>query len=67
LIVRFFFLGHQHVQTGPDVFGNSGVEETKEAVMGDETQQFKRRFSIERLSSSESSDSDLSAAMMGNV
>jgi hypothetical protein len=61
----------QHIQAGQDMFAhsqeklnklvvgaNNGIEETKEAVMGDETAHLKRRIS---------SDSNLSAAMMDNL
>jgi hypothetical protein len=72
----------QHVQAGQDmharsqeelnriaVGGNSGFEETKEAVMGDETDQFKRSLSSDDDSdgSDRSNHSDLSDAMQNNV
>jgi hypothetical protein len=68
----------QHIQATQDMFARSqeelhklvvggnittSVEETKEAVMGDETEHLKRSLS----SDSDSSDSDLSTAMMNNV
>jgi hypothetical protein len=64
----------QHIQAGQDMFArsqeelnklvvgaNNGIEETKEAVMGDETAHLKRRLSFD------SCDSNLSAAMMDNL
>ena len=64
----------QYIQAGQEMFaqlqqelnklvmgGNSGVEDTKEVVMGDETQHKKQTLSLD------SSGSDLTTAMIENL